>query len=889
MILYLCRLLFLLLFVLAGTLVAQDTFIRERFVLPTDSTTPYPLNNLSHYSPKLLKVALVLSGGGARGFTHLGVLKALEENHIPIDLIVGSSIGSVVGGFYAAGYNADDLIELLKEIDWENLFSDQTNRTNLFWSQKSTPRQHFLELRFDRGIPYIPPALSPGQKIFDIIYSRLLYANFQSANEFDNLKIPFRAVATDLISGKKIVLSRGDLAEAISASMAVPLLFAPVQLDSMWLADGGIRDNLPVDVALENKADLIIAVDVSSPLRSAKQIKSPWQLADQVTTIMMQSPTLASQSKSDILIAPSLGRHGAGDFSKIDSLIDIGYQNTLQKIDSIKNLISIYQENLWGENIFLGEISTIAIPHTESSELTELLENFYHREGSFLYSYDLYRDLAELYESGLVSHAEIILQGTTSALELEYRVTENVIGKNIIFEINSGRNDTLSWHSGKQNSDAPLNFHALFAEINARLNGCFEKGQSLARVIGISYEPKSQDIRVQIDEGFIKGFRFEGNHITKDAIISRELVLAEGQVFEAQQAIASIQNIYATGLFDRVTLNVIRGDSANIILIRVKEKKYFLTRLGINASLERSAKAFLEIAEDNLFGREIKLSLLGLIGNLERRAEFKIYSVRLFRTLLTYRFSLYYHDRWDRYYDDFTQMDDYVTIRRGLNFVMGQQIARLGSITGEFRWDNVSVFPEGMSFPYGDNYRIRSLAIRSVVDKRDKLPFPERGIYNRWFWETGNKSILGGSTSFTRFYIALEGYYPFFHSFVYRIKGRGGSGDVTVPFSEFYSMGGIDDFPGLYERERLGRQILSLTNELRYKFTWDLPVEMYLGGSFNVGSTWESAEDPIKPSDFITSWGVYLALNSIIGPIKLSYGHLSRVRDLIYFSIGYEF
>ena len=889
MILYQCRLIGLFLFLLAGTLIAQDTFVRERFVLPTDSTTPYPLNNFSHYSPKLLKVALVLSGGGARGFTHLGVLKALEENQIPIDLIVGSSIGSVVGGFYAAGYGADDLIQLLKEIDWDNLFSDQTNRTNLFWSQKSTPRQHFLELRFDRGIPYIPPALSPGQKIFDIIYSRLLYANFQSANDFDNLKIPFRAVATDLISGKKIVLSRGDLAEAISASMAVPLLFAPVQLDGMWLADGGIQDNLPVDVALENNADLTIAVDVSSPLRSANQIKSPWQLADQVTTIMMQSPTLESQSKSDILIAPSLGRHGAGDFSNIDSLIDIGYQITLQKIDSIKKLISIYQENLWGEDIYLGEISTIVIPQTKSPELAELVEKFYQRGGSNLNSYDLYRDLAELYESGLVSHAEIILQGTTTALEIEYRVTENVIEKYVIFEINSGTIDTLSWYTDKLNSDAPLNFHTLFSEISTRLNGYFEKGQSLARVIDISYEPKSQNIRVQIDEGLIQGFKYEGNRITKDAIISRELALAKDQLFEAQKAISSIHNIYATGLFDRVTLNVIRGDSSNIILIRVKEKKYFLTRLGLNASLERGAKAFLEIAEDNLFGREIKLSLLGLIGNLERRAEFKIYSVRLFSTFLTYRFSLYYHDRWDRYFDDFTQLDDYVTIRRGLNFELGQQIARLGSITGEFRWDNVSVFPEGTNFPYGDNYRIRSVAIRSVVDKRDKLPFPERGIYNRWFWETGNKSILGGSTSFTRFYIALEGYYPFLHSIVYRIKGRGGSGDLTVPFSEFYALGGIDDFPGLYEREHLGRQILSLKNELRYKFSWDLPVEMYLGGSFNVGSTWESAEDPIKPSDFITSWGAYLALNSIAGPIKLAYGHLSRVRDLIYFSIGYEF
>jgi len=217
------------------------------------------------------------------------------------------------------------------------------------------------------------------------------------------------------------------------------------------------------------------------------------------------------------------------------------------------------------------------------------------------------------------------------------------------------------------------------------------------------------------------------------------------------------------------------------------------------------------------------------------------------------------------------------------------EIARLGSISGGFRWDNVSVFPEKSFFPYGDNYKIRSITVRSVVDKRDKLPFPDRGIFNRWFWETGNKSILGGNASFTRFYIALEGYYPIINSLVYRIKARGGSGDVTVPFSEFYSLGGIDDFPGLYERERLGRQILVLNNELRYRFRWDLPVALFIGGSFNVGSTWEKSEDPITASDFITSWGAYLALNSIFGPIKLSYSYLTEVRHLVYFSIGYAF
>jgi NTE family protein len=873
----------------ASSIFAQDTFFREKFVLPTDSTTPYPFKNIAHYSPKSLKVALVLSGGGARGLAHLGVIKALEEHNIPVDLIVGSSIGSVIGGFYAAGYQSEDLINIFKQIDWQDMFSDETHRTNLFWSQKSTPRQHFLELRFDKGIPYIPPALSPGQKVFDILYSRLLYANFQSANDFDNLKIPFRAVATDLISGERVVISKGDLAEAISGSMAVPLLFAPVELDGMWLADGGIRDNLPVDVALENHADVTIAVDATSPLRSAEQIKSPWQLADQVTTIMMQSPTQESQGKADVLLSPEMGKWGAGDFSQIDSLIEAGYKSTVEKIDSIRKLISIYQENLWGENVYLGEVSSIKIPEVSSRKLRELTQKIYQRQGKMVYAYDLYKDLAEFYESGLITHAEVVLNGSSTGVEVDYKIEENLGIKQIVFKTYGKNSDSLKVNDGYPGSVVPINFHFLFEEIDARLNQYFVRGLSLARVYEIEYDNINQNLLVRIDEGVIEDFQFKGNVVTKDGIISRELELEKGQVFEAEKAIKSIQNIYSSGLFDRVTLNVVRGDTSNLIVIRVKEKKYFLMRLGLNASLERGTKAFLEFAEDNLFGREIKISVLGLVGNLERKAEFKIFSVRLFNTLLTYRFSLYYHDRWDKYFEDYVQLDDYVMIRRGMHFVLGQQIARLGSISGEFRWDNVSVFPEKSYFPYGDNYKIRSITVRSVVDKRDKLPFPDRGIFNRWFWETGNKSILGGSTSFTRFYIALEGYYPLSRSLVYRIKGRGGSGDLTVPFSEFFSLGGIDDFPGLYERERLGRQLLSLNNELRYRFRWDLPVQLFMGGSFNVGSTWESSEDTITASDFITSWETYLAVNSIFGPIKLSYSYLTDVRHLIYFSIGYAF
>ncbi|OGB65671.1 MAG: hypothetical protein A2Y94_04750 [Caldithrix sp. RBG_13_44_9] len=889
MIHYLYRLAFCSLFIICHPLQSQETYFEENIFLPTDTSSAYRLNNLTYHSPRSLKIALVLSGGGARGLVHLGVLQALEEHQIPLNLIVGSSIGSVIGGFYAAGYRAEDLIQIFREIDWQNLFSDQTQRTHLFWSQKTSPRKHLLELRFDKGFPYIPPALSPGQKIFDIIYARLLNANFQSANDFDNLRIPFRAVATDLLSGKRVVLDHGDLAEAISGSMAVPLLFAPVEWDGMWLADGGIRDNLPVDVAIENGANLTIAVDATAPLRTGEQMKSPWQIADQVTTIMIQEPTQQSRSLADILISPAVDNYGSNDFAEIDSLILLGYHSTIQMIDSIQQAIKMIQENFWGENYRFGKISSIAISGMDSVLADSLKKSLVVKEGQDLRLYDIYEDLTYLYRAGFLENTYAFLKGTASSLSLQYVVRENPLIHRLIIKTNHINPDSLFYEGYLSNLNRPLNYNQLFMQVDALLNTLFASGYSLARVVDISYQPGLRTLQVRIDEGYIEKIEITGNLITKDGIILRELLLKEGRPFRSWEAIESLQNIYSTGLFDRVTLNVVRNDSANSIIFRVKEKKYLLLRVGLNASLERKAKAFMELAEDNLFGREIKASLFGLIGDLEKAAEFKLYSVRLLKTYLTYRFSLYYQERWDRYYQQYSKTDDYLTIRRGLNFVLGQQIARLGSISAEFRWDNISIFSENFIFPYDDNYKIRSFTIRSVVDKRDKLPFPNKGIYNRWFWETGNKKILGGSSSFTRFYIGLESFYPLHNSLNYRTRATAGSGDLTVPFSEFFTLGGIADFPGLYEREKFGRQIASWQNELRYAFSWDLPVDMYLGANFNLGATWESSEDLIKKSDFLTSWSVYLAINSLIGPIQIMYGKLTNIRDIIYFSIGYEF
>ena len=260
------------------------------------------------------KIGLALSGGGARGFAQIGILQVLEEHNIPIDFIVGTSIGSIIGGLYAAGYSPDQIVEITKIIDWANIMVDKPPRTNLFIAQKQESGKAILQLRFSGTTLSIPQAITPGQKLTSILNSLTLRAGFQTSSNFDQLKIPFRALACDLVTGHKVLLKDGNLAEAMRSSTAVPLLFEPVTRNNMMLVDGGLINNIPVDEVRELGADLVIALDTSSELNEKSNLKVPWKVADQVTSIMQAEKNKNQRVAADVLIQPELSDFKSDNF-----------------------------------------------------------------------------------------------------------------------------------------------------------------------------------------------------------------------------------------------------------------------------------------------------------------------------------------------------------------------------------------------------------------------------------------------------------------------------------------------------------------------------------------------------------------------------------------------
>lgn len=268
--------------------------------------------------PARPRICLVLSGGGARGIAHVGVLKVLEELKIPIDCIAGTSMGAVVGGLYASGMSAHDIDTTIRSLDWQEAFRDSPPRRELGFRRKQDDR-NFL-VRLPLGLKHwhilLPKGLVQGQKLQETL--RQLTVRYDDHTDFDRLPTPFRAVATDLVTGEGVLLGGGDLALAMRASTSAPGVFAPVEYRGRLLVDGGLAENLPIDLARDLHADVLIVSDVSFPLQGKDKLDSPFSISNQTVAILVrhdsdrQRKTLTAR---DVLIEPALGDATSTDFT----------------------------------------------------------------------------------------------------------------------------------------------------------------------------------------------------------------------------------------------------------------------------------------------------------------------------------------------------------------------------------------------------------------------------------------------------------------------------------------------------------------------------------------------------------------------------------------------
>ncbi|MCZ6560521.1 MAG: patatin-like phospholipase family protein, partial [Gammaproteobacteria bacterium] len=273
------------------------------------------------------KIGLALAGGGARGSAHIGVIKVLEENRIPIDFIAGTSMGAIIGGLYAMGHTPDEMDKLLADIDWDDIFHDNIDRPHRSFHRKRDDDFSLVEFKpgFNDGKIDLPTGMIQGQKL-DLLFSRLTLP-VAHVKDFDNLSIPYRAVAANIVTGMPVVLGSGNLAQAMRASMSIPAVFAPIRIDGQLLVDGGVVNNIPIDVVREMGADIVIAIDISSPLQTEAELTSWVAITGQLTGFLTRrnaEAQMATLTDKDLLIVPELGDMSAADFGHAPEAVPIG-------------------------------------------------------------------------------------------------------------------------------------------------------------------------------------------------------------------------------------------------------------------------------------------------------------------------------------------------------------------------------------------------------------------------------------------------------------------------------------------------------------------------------------------------------------------------------------
>ena len=270
------------------------------------------------------KIGLVLSGGGSKGFAHIATLKALDSLNIPIDYIAGTSFGAIVGAMYALGYPGKQIEKMALATDWYEVQNDEPKRKHLPYFRKKDTGKYQLQFGLDKVKPVTPTGLIYGQKI--ILDLSKWTREYEQVYDFDKLPIPFRCNAFDIMSGKEVILKEGSLSHALRASLSIPTIFAPVEWGDGLLVDGGVINNLPVDIVKEMGADIILAVDVSATSKNKSQLKNIYDVVDQTIGVHGYEKTKASIRQADYYIRPNLETVSFTDYSlsTIEYLFDRG-------------------------------------------------------------------------------------------------------------------------------------------------------------------------------------------------------------------------------------------------------------------------------------------------------------------------------------------------------------------------------------------------------------------------------------------------------------------------------------------------------------------------------------------------------------------------------------
>ena len=820
-------------------------------------------------------IALAVSGGGARGLALLGVLKSLEREHIKINFIAGVSMGGIIAGLYSCGYTPDEIERIALDVDWGQLLSPGPLRSTLLTSQKGQSEKSLIKIRFHGFRPIMPRAITAAQNLGFFLEKLTAKGGIRSSINFDYLNPPLRVVCTDFSSGEKVVLSSGNLGEALRATMAAPVAFTPVEIDGRLLVDGGLVDPIPVDVARENVNCPIIAVNTSSGLLPEIGNGDVIDVADQTTTIMSMDRKQKSMAQADLSIVPDLHGRLATNFSNLPELIAEGEKAADDAMPAIKKLISENHQATSADPEYKIVVSNIV--GLQSMPTTYFQATF--EEKPIISKNSIESNLEKAYSSGYLADCWAELIPDTSSFALEYHLIDNPRIKSVEIAGSTiyARQELLLYISLK----AGMIFNQTMADSDRKAleNYYIDEGYTLAR-IAAQFDDSTGILLFKIDEGRINKISIDGNNRTHGWVITRHIPFRVGSIYRQAAADRAIEDIYGTDLFESTKFIAIPDTAGVLLVVKVAEKPFNFLRAGAGFDLEYGSRAFIDLVDDNLFGTGQEIFLSGKVGEKKRAAAVTFQADRIFKTFFTYSFILDYGEFKRNYYLDHKYRGYFRQFSKGGEVSLGMQFPRLGGIAfvtsfHQFNWDQPGETARQQFTRFGFGFK-------SIVDTRDALSFPENGKYHLVDLEFAS-DVRNEKTAYTRFFSSLEAYYPLTRRLNLHPKIAIGASSDFMPFFDEFSLGGLGNFIGLHDDEFLGDKLLLGNIDLRFKII----NRLYLSGCYNAGNIWNKL-DRVRLSRLRYSAGLGLGVKTPIGPIESWYGRTSTGLDALYLKVGYD-
>ena len=859
--------------------------------------------------PARKTVGLALSGGGANGISQIGVLKALEEEGVPVDFIAGTSMGAIIGGLYSCGYSPDELEKIAHTLPLQSIISlhDDYSRSNIFLEHQRIRDRASIAIRFDKLKLLIPKSLNSSQALTSTLDLLALNGIYKSSGDFSTFPVNFRAVSTDLVSGKRITLTTGSLSEAMRASSTIPILFEPIIRNGYQLVDGGLVANLPVDELDKVNANYKIAVDThGSMYTTGGELDLPWKAADQAMTILTQLQYPAQLAKADIVITPQLGDHKATDFSDIKSLVDAGYAKGKVLAGTIKRSIETKKTGSTPIGTFA---KTVRFPQ----ESPEYREHYLIVSGIVRNTNDTDQTLRELLETDLF---------TKVWAEQDNR------HKSVVFHLDPLPGiKTVTVAGGPPDALSPEEIASCFKPVtetlytNAAGTRALEtlvknyrnKGYSLVTIESITLGNGA--LQVNISSGKPGGIEiYRDRNITGITPVMREIKIDTTQALRLQKAEESVGNLYDTGVFNRVSL---ANDSSappdqnknNLLRFSLEEKPSTVLRLGLRYDETNNAQFLLDFRNENLGGTTSSVGGWLKAGRKNNIWNLEFNMPRIGSSHLTMSSRLFYDQHLFENRELTGGIKNYGIQKYGISSAFGTRIRKNGQFIINMALQNSLSYVEereGASLQ-NSNSNMLSIGTQFTLDSRNNPQIPTSGNFTNLKYSVTPK-MLDNSNVFWQLSANHEENIGLMNQTTLQLSGLFGLSSRNMPLTEKFFLGGpgttySQRFIGLKENDLSGNNIASAGVHLRYRPSFAILFPTSLLLHYNLGNTWEKRED-LSFVHLIHGIGTSLMWETPLGPsrftISKAFTFLEKAEEtrasqqrfsetIFYFSIGHDF